>query len=348
MGSIAAMSYNPAFDGLRAFAILLVVLFHARAPWAPGGYIGVDVFFVLSGYLITSLLLAQLDRSGAVDLLDFWRRRLWRLTPALLAMLSVYLLAAPFLWPDAHDHGMQSAIAALYLSDYAVAFWGTPSQLSHTWSLAVEMHFYLLWPLALTLAWRRWNPAALVRVLAVAWLLATLLRWVCTVRGQGWTEVYYRADTHFSGLLLGAWLAAALRERHWRDALLRMLPWLLWLPVAGLLCLGRPWGDLWMQAWGLTVAELAAAVALLAVQRPGSQLALMFSRPPLAWLGRMSYGVYLWHYPVFVWLRARYAWDEVLLLGLPLSLALAALSYYTIESWAARKRLPRAAVPAAS
>ncbi len=341
------MTYNPALDGLRAFAILLVVLFHARAPWALGGYIGVDVFFVLSGYLITSLLLAQLDRTGTVDMPAFWRRRLWRLTPALFAMLAVYVLVSPLLWPQEHDHASQAAMAALYLSDYALAFWGTPRQISHTWSLAVEMHFYLLWPLAMLLAWRRWKGGALVRVLLVAYVLATMLRWACTIRGQSWNEVYYRADTHFSGLLLGAWLAAALRERPWHDTLQRMLPWLLWLPVAGLLCLDRTWGDLWMQTWGLSIVEGAAAVAVLAVQRPASQVALMFSRPALAWLGRVSYGLYLWHYPIFVWLRVRFPWEETLLLGLPLSLGLAALSYYTIESRAARWRPPRPAAAAA-
>jgi peptidoglycan/LPS O-acetylase OafA/YrhL len=342
------MRYNPALDGLRAFAVLIVTLFHARAPWVSGGFIGVDVFFVLSGYLITSLLLAELDRHGRIDVMAFWGRRLLRLTPALLAMLAVYVLVAPLAWPETKDHGAQAGLAALYLSDYTVAFWGTPTRLSHTWSLSVEMQFYLLWPLVLALAWKRWKNGNLASVLLGGWILATLLRWVCTVLGQEWGQVYYRADTHASGLLLGAWLAAALRQPAWRAALHRLLPWLLWLAVAGMFLLRQQWGSVWMQVWGLALAEWATVPLLVALQRPTSQLATMFSQPVLVWLGRMSYGVYLWHYPVFSWLRDRTTWDVVVLAGLPLSLALAALSFYTLESWAARWRGGRAAMRPAS
>jgi len=342
------MTYNPALDGLRAFAILVVALFHAHAPWAQAGYVGVDVFFVLSGYLITSLLLQEQARTGQVDFLEFWRRRLWRLTPALLAMLLAYVSLGPLLWPDVTNRGMQAAVAALYLTDYAIALRGLGGQISHTWSLAVELHFYLLWPVVLVPASRRWTGRALVQVLGAAYLLATLLRWVCTIRGQGWDLVYYRADTHCSGLLLGACLAVALQDAWWRLALQRALPWLLWIPVAALLCLRNTWGDLWMQMWGVSIAEWAALVAILAVQRPGATLRSMFSRPLLVWLGRISYGLYLWHYPVFSWLRERYHWDTVLFVGLPVSVALAATSHYTIETWAARRRGSRGAAQAAS
>jgi peptidoglycan/LPS O-acetylase OafA/YrhL len=226
------MPYNPALDGLRAVAVMLVVLFHARAPIAFGGYLGVDIFFVLSGYLITSLLLSELDTKGTLDLRRFYLRRLLRLTPALFAMLAVYLIVAPFLWPATTDHGKQAAIAATYLSDYAVAFWGTPDFLSHTWSLSVEEHFYLLWPLVLLAACRRWDRRSLVWVFGAAYGLATLVRWVCIVKGQSWEQVYYRFDTHLSGLMLGAWLAALRRDDALFAKLQPVLPWLMWFPVA--------------------------------------------------------------------------------------------------------------------
>jgi len=342
------MTYNPALDGLRAFAVLLVAMFHARAPWAAGGYAGVDVFFVLSGYLITSLLLQELDGHDRVDLLAFWRRRLWRLTPALLAMLAAYLVLAPVAWPEVTDHGRQALLAALYASDYTVAFWGTPGRLAHTWSLALEMHYYLLWPVFLWLACRRWKGGDLVKVLLLGWALATMWRWTCTVQDQSWRLVYYRLDTHGSGLLLGSWLAAALRDPAWRAALVRWVPWLLWLPVAGILALRHPWGDVWMQVWGFAVVEWATAAVIVAVQRPGAQLSVMLSQHPLVWLGKMSYGIYLWHYPIFSWMRDRYTWDVTLPVGLSASVCLAALSFHTIEAWSARRRLRVAPAEAAS
>jgi peptidoglycan/LPS O-acetylase OafA/YrhL len=332
------MPYNPALDGLRAVAVMLVVFFHARAPIALGGYIGVDIFFVLSGYLITSLLLSELDGKGRLDLPRFYLRRFLRLTPALLAMLAVYVAVAPFLWPGTSDHGKQAAIAGLYLSDYAVAFWNTPNFLSHTWSLSVEEHFYLLWPLALLAAYRRWDRRSLVWVLGTAYVLATLVRWVCIVRGQSWEQVYYRFDTHMSGLMLGAWLAALRRDEVLFAWLRRALPWLMWLPLLAVICLQYRWGDLWMSTWGLSVAEWATVALLAAAQTPHSQTWTMLSQPPLVWLGKISYGLYLWHYPVFRYLREDRHWGDVLMMGLPLSLALAALSYYTVEAWAARRR----------
>jgi peptidoglycan/LPS O-acetylase OafA/YrhL len=332
------MPYNPALDGLRAVAVMLVVLFHARAPIALGGYMGVQIFFVLSGYLITSLLMTQLEAKGRLDLGRFYLRRFLRLTPALFAMLAIYGVAAPFLWPAIGDHGKQAAIAALYLSDYAVAFWNTPDLLNHTWSLAVEEHFYLLWPIALLAAWRRWDRRSLVWVLATAYGLATLVRWVCIVRGQSWEQVYFRFDTNLSGLMLGAWLAVMLRDEVLAARLKRALPWLLWLPLLAILCLQYRWGDIWMPMWGQCFMEWGAVAILIAVQTPHSQAWAMLSRAPLVWLGKISYGLYLWHYPIFRYLREGHHWSEQLMIGLPLSVALAALSYYTVEAWGARRR----------
>lgn len=332
------MPYNRGLDGLRAVAIFLVALFHARAPAGLGGYLGVDVFLVLSGYLITSMLLAEIDVSGRIALLRFYLRRLWRLTPALFTMLAVYGLVAPLLWPTMTNHAQQVAIAAAYLSDYGVAFWGLPQLLSHTWTVSVEAHFYLLWPLALVVICRRWKGRDLLTVLATAYVLATLFRWVCVIQDQTWQQVYYRFDTRLSGLLLGAWFAAARRDARMMSVLQRSLPWLMWLPVVALICLQYPWQDIWMSVWGFAIAEWATLAILVALQTPGSQVSMMLSQPPLVWLGKMSYGIYLWHYPVFVYLRERHSWGDVLLIGLPLSVALGALSYYTVERWAGRRR----------
>lgn len=333
------MPYQLALDGVRGVAVLLVVLFHANAPVASGGYVGVDVFFVLSGYLITAILLGELGARGRIDLLAFYSRRFMRLTPPLLLMLAAYLLASPILWPDKSGHALDALLAATYLADYARAFWSVPVIVGHTWSLAVEEHFYLLWPPILVLAWRRWDRMSLVWVFASAYLIVTLWRWTCVVVDPDWAHTYFRFDTRCSGLLLGAWLAALRQCPESFDRLERALPVLMW---AGLLfvvmCLQSKWGDPWMAVWGMTSAEWFAVALIVAAKTPGGQIAAMLSVDPLAWLGRMSYGIYLWHFPIFGWLLADYRWEVVLLVGLPLSVVLAAASYYTVEAWARQLR----------
>jgi peptidoglycan/LPS O-acetylase OafA/YrhL len=333
------MGYQIGLDGLRGLAVLLVLLFHSRAPIAYGGYIGVDLFFVLSGFLITSILLVEFKESGRVNVWRFYARRFMRLSPALLLMLCGYLLAAPLMWPERTGQLLDVVLAGAYLADYAVAFWGLPDLLGHTWSLAVEEHFYLLWPIALWAICRRWRRHDLVAVLAAAYVLATVWRWFCLVRGQSWEQIYYRFDTRLSGLLLGALLAAAQQYKALFRRLTNFLPGLLWFTVVfGILCLRSLWGDPWMLEWGITAAELCGAALILAAQDPKGQITAMLSARPLIALGKLSYGIYLWHYPIFRWLRPHYRWDEILLIGIPLSVSLAALSYFTVEAWARRWR----------
>lgn len=336
------MRYSPALDGLRAIAIAVVVLFHARVPLAWGGFLGVDVFFVLSGFLISSLLLAELDATGTVGLRAFYMRRLVRLTPALLLMLAVYSAIAPLAWPE-DSHANQVAIAAAYVSDYVIALAGTPpGQLSHTWSLSVEMHFYLLAPIALLWAARRFSTRRLLAAAALLYVAATCWRLVMLAAGQSWQEVYYRFDTHLSGLVLGCLLSLLVRDPGALYAVRRRLPSLrFWLPVLVLAFCILPWGNRAVAAIGFTAVELGTAALLLAVQDKDSAAVRLLSHTALVWVGKMSYGIYLWHYPVFRLLREDLPWHQVLLLGVPLSVALAALSFYTIEAWARRLRLSR-------
>ena len=138
-------------DKVRAIAVMLVMIFHSSVPLFHGGFLGVDVFFVLSGYLITRILLAELDKTGNIQLLRFYIHRLARLSPPLLLLLLLYLVAAPHFWPDYSWHVRDSLLTAMYLTDYAKALYNVPDMLRHTWSLSVEEHFYLLWPLGLML-----------------------------------------------------------------------------------------------------------------------------------------------------------------------------------------------------
>ena len=299
------MRYIPALDGLRALAVLAVVCLHAHVPWLQGGFIGVDVFFVLSGYLITQVLAAN------PDLPRFYWRRAKRLVPALAFMLAAYLIVAPLVVPD-YPHSIDAGIGMLYLSDYANAFWFVPTYIPHLWSLSVEEHFYLLWPLIFL----RWRPSG--RVLLAAYLAVTVWRW-----WPGQVGHYFRFDTHSTGLILGCLIAQAPR--------LRLPAW------PGLVCLAvlaaiPPGVDGWSQGPLLMAAELSAAFVILA-RSPA-----WLERPALTYLGKLSYGIYLWHFPIMRVLLPHSPWPQTLAIGLVASVAMAALSYHTIEALARRRK----------
>lgn len=344
-GSIG-LRYNPALDGLRGVAIALVILSHAHVPLFDGAFFGVDVFFVLSGFLITSLLLIELQAEGQLDYWRFYRRRLLRLMPALLLFLAVYVLVAPLLWPGQTDAPTDALVSALYLADYGIAFFDQPASLLHMWSLSVEEHFYLIWPPLLALLVARCRRGHVWRAIAVLWLLAALWRLLCVAWDQPFYQVFFRFDTRATGLLAGALLAALLHEQPGFIARARRhLPGALWLPLAVPLLMGLGWDSRDALSWGMPAVEGAAVVALVAVQRQRGMVYRMLSLPALVKLGQLSYGVYLWHYPVVRYLRADLPWPWVVLLGGAISLALAALSYHGIERWALRWR-DRAPAPA--
>ncbi len=335
----AHLAYNPALDGLRAVAIALVILSHAHAPMFDGAFYGVDLFFVLSGFLITTLLLIELDGTGRIAYWQFCRRRLYRLMPALALFLAAYCVAAPLLWPDLTDVYSDALVSLLYLADYGIAFFDQPNTLLHMWSLSVEEHFYLVWPpmLLLVARWcppgRRWRAIAALLVLAWAWRVL----WV--VRGQQFYEIFFRFDTRATGLLMGALLAALVREQPaWFHALRTRLSHGMWFVLAVPLLMAQAWDDMNVFTWGMTVVECATVIVLMAVlQRRGAAYEAL-SAPALVLVGKWSYGIYLWHYPVVRWLRADLPWPATVVLGFALSAALAALSYYTVERWALRLR----------
>jgi len=320
------MKYNPALDGLRAVAVLLVLVFHARAEGFGGGFLGVDVFFVLSGYLITRLLADQHSATGGIDVPAFYLRRLRRLYPALLLLLAVHLVVSPLAFPNRQGHARDALIAAAYLSDYGFAFWRVPWVVQHTWSLSVEEHFYLAWPLVLLLVFRLprryWAPT----ILALAGT-ATLWRWNVLFSPGGWHEAYYRFDTRLSGLLLGA--AAAICNPR--------APRLAAAGGAALLVLAVSQADAKVDS-ALTVWMAVAEAGSLLLVLGASQVRPL-SWAPLVWLGKLSYGIYLWHYPIMLWLRGQgiTGWSSMLI-GTVSAVACAAASYYTVERLARSRR----------
>jgi peptidoglycan/LPS O-acetylase OafA/YrhL len=329
------MRYNPALDGLRAVAVILVLAFHARVFGGFGGFFGVDVFFVLSGYLITRILAEQHAATGTVQVGAFYLRRLRRLYPALLLLLAVYLVAAPWAFPSRGNHLRDAVVAGLYLSDYGFAFWRVPWYLQHTWSLSVEEHFYLVWPIVLLAVFRlprRWW-AATVLLLAAA---ATLWRWHVVLNDDPWFQPYYRFDTRLSGILLGA--AAGLA----RPTLPRWAPYLgatLLIAAVSQAVVKNPAA---LMGW-MAMAEVGALLLVLGAQHvPG------LSWFPMVWIGRLSYGIYLWHYPIMYWLRREdiTGWRSMLI-GTAGAVLCAALSYYTVERFARSGRGHRVEAPRA-
>jgi peptidoglycan/LPS O-acetylase OafA/YrhL len=307
------LRYSPGLDGLRAVAILVVMLFHSNPNILVGGYVGVDLFFVLSGFLITSILVDEYRSTGAIDVPRFYLRRFLRLGPALLFMLAGYLLIAPLAWPG-EPHGRDALFTALYLTDFTLPAGMGPRHLVHSWSLAVEEQFYLLWPLLLVPLLRSKR--------AVAWLLLVLIAMVAwRAQYTDWKDHYYRIDTHSSGLLVGA----VLQLVGWRTNR--------WVGLAGLalfLCVTlfaqREWNSP-----AILATEIAAVMLIASVAE-----SKWLETPLLVHIGKLSYGLYLWHYPIAQYLRYRYDFFESAAITLLLSYVMALLSYQTVEAWSRR------------
>ena len=344
------LKYNPAMDGLRAVAIILVFLSHAHVPMLDGAFVGVDIFFVLSGYLITSLLLMEHRSTGHIGYARFYLRRALRLMPALMLFLAAYWVVAPLLWPDEKDTVTQDVLVSMaYLADYGIAFFNSPDSLLHMWSLSVEEHYYLIWPLLLAYLSRRLSPTRVVAMVALLYALAFLWRAWWVADGQPFYQIFFRFDTRATGMLLGSLLAAlVIHRRAWFEALAARQRYLLWLIPGLALAMTWGWDDSNALLWGFALAELAALAVLVAVYHQRGAVFGILSAPALVWLGKLSYGVYLWHYPVVRWLRAEFSWPVVVAVGLPVSMALAALSFYTVERWALRWRDARSAAKPAS
>ena len=311
--------YQPQLDGLRAVAIILVLLFHAE-PFGPfsGGFIGVDIFFVLSAYLITGILAREWDSTGNIRLGLFYLKRGLRLFPALLLMLAAYVCVAPFLWPDTNP-ARDALLAVLYLTDYSFPIWQAPYYLRHTWSLAVEEHFYLLWPLLLPLLIKTRRP---LLWLSVAWVAGTL--WRVAWAGD-WIAAYYRFDTHFTGLVLGAALYFYLPKLNLKPihAAIACLVLAVQLVTANI-----------EQAWmSIPIAEMAAVVLVgCLVTGSAGWLGMALELRPMIFIGQISYAMYLWHSPLAYYIREDWNYWPTFFAISAFAIAMATLSYFTVEA----------------
>jgi len=351
------MRYWPALDGLRGVAVIAVMLFHAQWPGAQGGFIGVDIFFVLSGFLITTQLLGELNRTGRVRWQAFFMRRAVRLQPALLTLLVAYALAAHGgLLPPSTARAWLSdiGVVALALAHWTRAFdWHAPDYLGHTWSLGIEEQFYMLWALAIALCARAHLSKRRMEWLTISAML-TSAGWMALLymNGASASRLYNGLDTRAAALLAGCTLAMVLERC--APALLspRLKPYPMTPKVArrwarsglaALLVLAACVGTLNWKHPGMFLVGYAL-VALLTVCLIASMIivptggcASLLNHPLLVTVGRWSYGLYLWHYPIYritEYQGARYgiAFATCMMIGSALTIAAAASSYYLIES----------------
>ena len=341
-------------DGLRAVAVIGVMLYHAEVPWAQGGFLGVDVFFVLSGYLVTSIVIEGIDRRGSLGFRRFWSSRMRRLAPAQVAVIATTVLVVA-VWHGNELADLRGQVASAltgttnwYLITTQSSYFeqlGRPPLLRHLWSLAIELQFYLLFPLVLAVLWPRFRNrldrfclGLVVAIMASGLYLALLFH-----PGSDPSRAYYDTFARFEAPLIGALLAVL-----WRPQALRRAPAAAHgrqVSIAGggallaLLVIIRSFDDrsAVLYRGGFVVVALLTAVVVAALTHPhgliGGRRGL--GHPALVAIGVRSYGLYLWHWPVYALLRPRidvgWSWATTLVVRVAITVVLTELCYRLVE-----------------
>lgn len=339
-------NFRPDIQGLRALAVMLVVIYHSGLGWVSGGYIGVDVFFVISGYLITGLLSRELDRSGRIDLRAFYARRIRRLLPAAaLVVVATVLIAWNLYGPLEFKTFSASAIAtALYVSNGWFAHQSTDylaegtdaNPLLHTWSLSVEEQFYLIWPFIFVLAARCLKGPAraqrlwllMVSLFAVSFISAIWL----TDHNQPWA--FFSSPTRAWEFAVGGMIAL------WPNGEKRLSPRIAMLAgIVGVLLIAAASfqydAKTVFPGWAAVVPVIGAALIIASAHHaPLVGVGRVLAAKPIRYIGDISYSLYLWHWPVFVFMA--YAVEHVgpmqSLLGIAISMVLAIVTYVSVEN----------------
>lgn len=319
MSTPKGIRYIPAIDGLRAIAVIAVLLYHLGFGWIPGGFLGVDLFFVISGYVITRLLLDSIQRSGGLDLRGFYAGRIRRLLPPLLFMLVITAIFVGVWAPDSMRRFITDAPFAMtglmnwWLvfkhQDYFESF-GRPPLLQHTWSLGVEAQYYLFWPLILLFVLKVFGkkviPTAALAIASfsgIALFLASIR--VDQTSNQSISHVYFGTDTHSIGLFLGSALAVSWIPQNLRlNIEKRAQDFIDFIGVFGLI--GLLASFLFIQEADATAYRIAfplvgifGSAIIMSVVHPASRFAPILQHPVMVWIGERSYAIYLWHWIVF-------------------------------------------------
>ncbi len=356
--------YMPGIDAMRALAVLAVFGYHAGLDWVPGGFLGVDVFFVISGYLITSLLLREFRGTGHLEIGRFWLRRARRLLPAVGVLIAVAMIVSAIAEPDKIGQIRGDAIASLfYFANWHFIFdntsyfeqFGRPSLFTHLWSLSVEEQFYLFWPLIFAFGMKVFGRGRLLLGVLAGAIGSVVLAWILFDPGHDASRVYYGTDTHAIGLLAGValalvWSPTELRlPSHHSGPLVGPILDALGVIAFGYLILSFVHVhdyDLALWHGGYLWIAVATALLLAALAHPAARLGGIIGRPALLWLGLRSYSFYLWHWPVLVMTRPGVDIDLprgiLIPLQLLLCLALADLSYRFVElPFSGKAKLPK-------
>lgn len=343
MSTSKASTYIPELDGLRGISILLVVLYHCGFSFFQGGFIGVDVFFVISGFLITAILIKEGAQTSSLRLGRFYIRRILRLFPAILLALFVFNVYQYFMvdTQEFRETGMESLYALFYFTNWIRAFDLAPSfLLGHTWSLSIEEQFYLLWPplILLSLKLKNWRSKLLFLTITLI-ALSIFLRIYLLYTGAPAERIYNGTDTRMDGLLSGAVLAllhdrnafAFLKKKF--PAMVLMILSCLGILVLVLISFVTHWKDpMYYMYYAVLVNFFSLVIILQILQSSKNFFHRFLSFKPLVFTGKISYGLYLWHYLILVQLSKVYG-DPLknLWLGVPLSILVAVLSYYFYE-----------------
>ncbi len=349
--SLAGLPYLPGLDGLRAIAVMAVLIYHSWLGWLPGGFLGVEVFFVISGYLITALLLAEWNKLGTVNLRMFWWRRVRRLVPALVGCVLATLIFTVLFLPGEVTHLRADVLAALgYVTNWYLVFSqqsyfevvGRPSLLQHLWSLAIEGQFYLIWPLLFVLGMRRWPRLMPVAIVLGAIASSVLMTYLYQPTADP-SRVYYGTDTRAAGLLYGAAFAfvyAPDRLPHQVGPGVALRLDLLGMGALIVLCgffLRLNEVEPLLYRGGFVAVAVTTLILIKIAVHPCSFFGWgVLGSKPLRWIGLRSYSIYLWHWPIFMVTRPflDVPLDGIPLLGVRLlvTLLLADLSYRFIET----------------